>query len=261
MEIDWGGQPTKAKVEHCTSDACDLYLWDGSSAKWSAGTLSQPKDKIRGLHDRGDVAAHAEQLAAQGGAWNPGDKVAVRVGVEWVPATIVRNDRPGISPYEVRFDGHSASDNTNRQPAEIRLRSAATTALVACPAADGAAQGPATLLEPFKSAIRNGFTAAANHSVNAPLRVSVIFQSFQVGQPRVAALQIQNGANVEPAPIGALVYPVSSRFAVCQYFRAVGLIDTYDGHYECFMSRRGDQVCGVSQEHRKLTSAQLATGT
>jgi hypothetical protein len=261
VEIDWGGQSTRAKVERCTSDACDLHLWDSSSAKWSEGTLSQPKDKIRGLHDRGNAALHVDQLAAQGGAWNPGDRVAVRVGVEWVPSTIVRNDHPGISPYEVRFDGHSERDNTTRQPSEIRPLNAATTALVACPAADGAAQGPAELLAPFKSAISNGFTAAANHTVNAPLKVSVIFQTFQVGQPRVAEVQIQNGANVEPAPIGALVYPVSTRVAVCQYYPDEGKIDSYDGHYECFKSRRGDQVCGVSQGHRRLTSAQLATGT
>ena len=259
VEIEWGGQPTKAKVEHCTSDACDLYLWDSSSGRWSGGTLSQPKAKIRGLHDRGNADAHTEELAAQGGAWNPGDRVAVRVGVAWVPSTIVRNDHPGISPYEVRFDGHAESDNTTRQPADIRLLSAATTALATCPVADGAAEGPATLLGPFKSAIRNGFTAEANHTVTAPLRVKVFFQSFQIGRPRVAALQIENGANVEPAPIGALVYPVSSRFAVCQYYPAEGKIDSYDGHYECFKSRRGDQVCGVSQGHRRIASAQLAS--
>jgi hypothetical protein len=120
---------------------------------------------------------------------------------------------------------------------------------------------PAALVAPFKSAIRNGFTAAANHTGNAPLRGNVIFQTFQVGQPHVAALQIQNGAKVQPAPIGALIYPVSSRFAVCQHYPTEAQMESYDGHYECFKSRRGDRVCGVSQGHRRLTSAQLASGT
>jgi hypothetical protein len=266
--MDWGGQPTRAKVEHCTSDACDLYLWDANSSTWSGGTLAQPKDKIRGLRDGVSAGvglpqvagAHADQLAAQGGAWKPGDRVATRVGIEWVPATVVRNDLPGISPYEVKFDGHSSSDNTSRQPAEIRLASTATTALAACPTVDGAAQGSAPLVASFKSAIRHNFTADADHTGTAPLQISVVFQSFQVGAPRTAALIIENGANVEPAPIGAVVYPVSSRFAVCSYYPAEGIMETYDGHYECFKSRRGDQVCGVSQGHHKIARTQLATG-
>src|SRR5947209_12055461 len=39
VEIQWGGHPTKARVAQCTSNACDLYLWDAGAGRWSDGTL------------------------------------------------------------------------------------------------------------------------------------------------------------------------------------------------------------------------------
>jgi hypothetical protein len=33
VEIQWAGHPNKARIDHCRSEGCDLYLWDASSAK------------------------------------------------------------------------------------------------------------------------------------------------------------------------------------------------------------------------------------
>jgi hypothetical protein len=41
VEIQWGGHPTKARIDHCRSEGCDLYLWDtGSDGTRPGGTAS-----------------------------------------------------------------------------------------------------------------------------------------------------------------------------------------------------------------------------
>lgn len=53
VEIEWGGQPTKAKIEHCMEEknACYLYVWDAESEHWSKGTVFMQMREIRGLND------------------------------------------------------------------------------------------------------------------------------------------------------------------------------------------------------------------
>ena len=48
VEIQWNGHPTKARVDHCRTGGCDLYLWDAATGKWSDGTLWMATNEIRG---------------------------------------------------------------------------------------------------------------------------------------------------------------------------------------------------------------------
>jgi hypothetical protein len=64
VEVTWGGKPTMAKVDTCTSTSCYVFLYDDVSGGWSDGTAFFPQREIRGL--RSQAKASAAPNAASG---------------------------------------------------------------------------------------------------------------------------------------------------------------------------------------------------
>jgi hypothetical protein len=81
VEVTWGGKPTMAKIDRCTSTACYLYLYDNVLGRWSDGTIYWVKSEIRGLKN----AVHADAPAPNAAAAPP-----AQVQGQWAVAAPAR---------------------------------------------------------------------------------------------------------------------------------------------------------------------------
>ena len=260
VEIQWGGQPTKAKIDRCTSDACDLYIWDATSDKWSAGTLWKSKSEIRGLKvpvNAGSVVPPVVRVppALQGvpiaALYKIGDKIECQVTGKWQPGTIVNVQRGGGGElfYLVNNDGEASTWDRWASSPQIRAR----TGLISETAkahneltALGALRAPraGSLDETFQTLIRERYELQG--STEFP--VTVIFQGFLIGQTHPYARQDVHGESAD-GPGGTAsttVYPVSAQYTHRHAFRDAFLSYQSDERYSCFKNSFGKWECNAA---------------
>ena len=261
VEIQWGGQPTKAKIEHCTSDACYLYIWDAGSAKWSDGTLWKATSEIRGLKDQvneGAVAppvgrtppqqqAAGAQVAAM---YKIGDRIECNVAGRWQPGTIVKVQPGGGGElfYLVNNDGEASYMDRWASSSQIRP----STGLISETAkakkeltALGALKAPkaGSLDETFQNLIRERYELQGSKE----FPVTVAFQGFLIGQTHAYARPDVYGESAD-GPGGTAsttVYPVSAQYTVRTAYRDAFLTGQQDDHYFCFKNAFGKWQCNL----------------
>src|SRR5258706_3788396 len=116
------------------------------------------------------------------------------------------------------------------------------------PAVDrsGTAKASETL---FKGVIYYNYNLAANGTGQGPLKVGVVFLSFQVGAPFSNTVSNVPGIGAQrkndAAPVNAAIYPVRSKHIVCEQYRDRSLRRQIESNYACFKNRDGQWVCGV----------------
>jgi hypothetical protein len=100
----------------------------------------------------------------------------------------------------------------------------------------------------FKRKIYDLYNLSANGTGSAPLRVGVVFLSFQSGNsftntvrvdPVRGALRINDAA-----PVNAIIYPVKSKHIVCEQYRDSTIRKQVENKYACFKDRDGAWLCG-----------------
>jgi hypothetical protein len=259
VEIQWGGQPTKARIDHCRSEGCDLYLWDAGSAKWSDGTLWKATSEIRGLKDQGNEGAisppvgraPAPQQAAGAQVvttYKIGDRIECNVTGSWQPGTIVKAQPGGGGElfYLVNNDGEAGTWDRWASLSQIRAR----TGLISETAkarnkltALGALKAPkaGSLDETFQNLIRERY--ALQGSKEFPVTVS--FQGFLVGQTHAYARPDVYGESAD-GPGGTAsttVYPVSAEYTHRHAYRDAFLTFQQDEVYQCFKNAFGKWQC------------------
>ena len=259
VEIQWGGQPTKARIDHCTSDACDLYLWDAGSAKWSDGTLWKAKSEIRGLKDQVNTGAvtppvgrsPAPQQAAGVqvlATYNVGDRIECNVTGKWQPGTIVKAQPGGGGElfYLVNNDGEASTWDRWASSSQIRAR----TGLISETAkarneltALGALKAPkaGSLDETFQNLIRERYELQGSKE----FPVTVTFQGFLIGQTHPYARPDVYGESAD-GPGGTAsttVYPVSAQYIHRHAYRDAFLTYQQDEVYQCFKNSFGKWEC------------------
>ena len=262
VEIQWGGKPTKARVEHCTSDACDLYLWDASSAKWSNGTLWMSKKEIRGLKDQVSegavvppaVRAPAPQqivVAQATTTYKAGDKIECHVTGKWQPGTIVRVQPSGSGGlvYLVNNDGEASTWDRWASSPDIRVR----TGLISETAkahneltALGMLKAPkaGSFDETFQNLIRERYELQGSKQ----FPVTVTFQGFVIGQTHPYGGPDVRGESAD-GPGGTAstkVYPASAQYTVRTAYRDAFLTNQEDEVYQCFKNSFSKWQCNLA---------------
>jgi hypothetical protein len=259
VEIQWGGHPTKARIDHCRSEGCDLYLWDAGSARWSDGTLWVATSEIRGLKDHvnnGAVAppvgrapppqqAAGTQLAT---TYKIGDRIECNVTGRWQPGTIVKAQPGGGGElfYLVNNDGEAGTWDRWASSSQIRAR----TGLISETAkarneltALGALKAPkaGSLDETLQNLIRERYELQGSKE----FPVTVIFQGFLVGQTHAYARPDVYGESAD-GPGGTAsttVYPVSAQYTHRHAYRDAFLTFQQDEIYQCFKNAFGKWQC------------------
>jgi hypothetical protein len=97
---------------------------------------------------------------------------------------------------------------------------------------------------------------AANGTVSAPLRVGVVFVTFQAVKPYKNIVRVTaRGAERlnDAAPPNTMIYPVKSTHIVCEEYRDVVKRRQVEGEYDCFKNKDGEWVCGSSGKMPKIT--------
>lgn len=80
--------------------------------------------------------------------------------------------------------------------------------------------------------------------------VGINFDSFQVGAPHA---NIRGVLFHENAPVGTPIYPVKTKFTVCQRYDTEIKRDVMDGHFECFKDGFGEWDCGTATGNRLIS--------
>ena len=259
VEIEWGGQPTRARIDHCTSDACDVYLWDAGSSKWSAGTLWKPKSEIRGLKEQVNEvavvppAARAPALQQAAGIqaavmYKIGDRIECNVTGKWQPGTIVKAQLSGSGEwaYLVNNDGEASTWDRWAWSSQIRAR----TGLISETAkahneltALGALKAPkaGSLDETFQTLIRERYELQGSKE----FPVTVSFQGFAIGATHLYARPDIHGESTDgPGGIASTtVYPVSAQYIHRHAYRDAFLSYQQDEVYQCFKNSFGKWQC------------------
>ena len=259
VEIQWGGHPTKARIDHCRNEGCDLYLWDAGSARWSDGTLWVATSEIRGLKDHvnnGAVAppvdrAPPPQRAAEAQlatTYKIGDRIECNVTGRWQPGTIVKAQPGGGGElfYLVNNDGEAGTWDRWASSSQIRAR----TGLISETAkarneltALGALKAPkaGSLDETLQNLIRERYELQGSKE----FPVTVIFQGFLVGQTHAYARPDVYGESAD-GPGGTAsttVYPVSAQYTHRHAYRDAFLTFQQDEIYQCFKNAFGKWQC------------------
>ena len=81
--------------------------------------------------------------------------------------------------------------------------------------------------------------------------VGITFDSFQMGAPHT---NIRGVLFHETAPVGTPVYPVKTKFTVCQRYDTEIKRDVEDGRFECFKDSFGDWDCATATGHRTINT-------
>ena len=262
VEIQWGGHPTKARIDTCRAEGCDLYLWDAATGKWSDGTLWKATNEIRGLRDQGNAAAVTPPVArsaapprAPGAAgvqvvnsYKIGDRIECNVTGRWQPGTIVNTQLGGGGEwfYLVNNDGEAATWNRWASLSQIRV----STGLISETAkarneliALGALKAPkaGSLDETFQGLIRERYELQGSRE----FPVTVAFQGFLVGQTHAYARPDVSGESADgPGGIAStIVYPVSAQYTHRHAYRDAFLTFQQDEVYQCFKNSFGKWQC------------------
>jgi hypothetical protein len=259
VEINWGGHPTRARIDHCRSEGCDLYLWDASSAKWSDGTLWVATREIRGLKEQVNErentpavgrwpAAHEAAGVQVETAYKIGDRIECNVTGRWQPGTIVRAQPGGGGElfYLVNTDGEAATWDRWASSSQIRVR----TGLISETAkahneltALGALTAPkaGSLEETFQSLIRERYELQGSKE----FPVTVTFQGFSIGRTHAYGRADVYGESAD-GPGGTsstTVYPVSAQYVHRHAYRDAFLSYQQDEVYQCLKNSFGKWQC------------------
>ena len=259
VEIQWGGHPTKARIDKCRSEGCDLFLWDAASGKWSDGTLWKATNEIRGLRDQSNTGAVTPPVArspapqqAAGvqllATYNVGDRIECNVTGRWQPGTIVRAQLGGGGEmsYLVNNDGEAGTWDRWASSSQIRARTGlisetakARNELIALGALK--APKPGSLDETFQNLIRERYELQGRKE----FPVTVVFQGFLIGQTHAYARPDVYGESTD-GPGGTAsttVYPVSAQYTHRHAYRDAFLTFQQDEVYQCFKNAFGKWQC------------------
>lgn len=101
----------------------------------------------------------------------------------------------------------------------------------------------------FKRKIYDRHNMLADGTGSAPLKVGVIFLSFQVSKPFTNTVRIDPVRGAlrinDAAPVNAMIYPVISKHVVCEQYRNGTTRQQIENKYACFKNRDGEWVCGL----------------
>jgi len=109
----------------------------------------------------------------------------------------------------------------------------------------------APLSQLFKHLILENYEAEVNGSTTAPLKVGVTFQQFQIGAPQKNRVT-RYGVEYPSAPIGAVIYPVTTKHTLCRFYKGGPTQTLFEGHYACFKDKTGHWVCPTAPGHKIL---------
>jgi hypothetical protein len=101
-----------------------------------------------------------------------------------------------------------------------------------------------------KRKIYDGYKINVNGTLSAPLRVGVLFVSFQVDQSYKNIVRNRPGVGAQrindAAPPNATIYRVKSKHVVCEEYRDGLQRREVTSDYDCFKNRDGEWACGSS---------------
>lgn len=98
---------------------------------------------------------------------------------------------------------------------------------------------------------------SANGTLSAPLRVGVVFLTFQALKPYKNIVRVNPARGAErlndAAPPNTIIYPVKSKHIVCEEYRDGVKRRQIEGEYDCFKNKESEWVCGSSGKLPKIT--------
>jgi hypothetical protein len=224
-------------------------------------------------------------VAAQDKKFKAGDRVLASPTFMddekyWYKCTYVKFDNSTNSPYVVKCDDREYyvqskyirllneaemrvdSEKRNQTNADNRNQTAGQAEQIEQQAGTTSVAGECSFEAPApkysntdrfsanlaKRNIYDGYERYANGTLSAPLRVGVMFLSFEVGKPYTNTVRNIPGRGAQrindAAPPNATIYRVKSKHIVCDEYSDGVQRKQVTSDYDCFKNRDGEWVCG-----------------
>jgi hypothetical protein len=194
-------------------------------------------------------------VAGSDGRWRVGDKLEVNDRAFWYPAQIIATQG---GKYKVHFEGYPSSndkwvDESRMRPAGGHKVSAECTYEPPGAAVTGQSRFSEALA---KRKIYDEHNRKVNGTISAPLKLGVVFLSFQTGASYKNTVANVPGYGAQRrhggAPVGATVYTFTSRRMICEQYRDGVTRRLVEGTSACFIDKDGSWTC-PSENDTKIT--------
>ncbi len=139
---------------------------------------------------------------------------------------------------------------TRDQPAEAKKAGEQTAG--ECPS-DQTLKAKSKSGDPIDLKSKRAILAGYQKAVDAKQywAVGITFETFQIGSPHA---NIRGVLFHESAPVGTQIYPVKTKFTVCQRYDREIKRDVMDGRFECFKDAFGEWDCATATGHRTVST-------
>lgn len=204
---------------------------------------------------QGNRTTNSGPVAGLDGKWRVGDKLEVNDRAFWYPAqiTAIQGGR-----YKVHFEGYPSSDGKWVDASRMRPVGGHKVAVECSYEPPGpSVSSRSTFSEALaKRKIFDEYNWKANGTLSAPLKVGVVFLSFQMGAPYKNAVANVPGYGAQRrhggAPAGATIYTFKSKRVICEQYRDGVTRRLVEGSSACFIDKDGSWTC-PSENDTKIT--------
>jgi hypothetical protein len=194
-------------------------------------------------------------VAGLDGKWKVGDKLEVNDRAFWYPAEIIAIQG---GKYKVHFEGYPSSDD--QWVDESRMRPVGGHRITA--ECNYEPPGPPVASQSrfsealAKRKIYDEYNWKANGTIQAPLKVGVVFLSFQMAAPYKNTVANVPGYGAQRrhggAPVGATIYSLKTKLMVCEEYPDGATRRLVEGSRACFIDKDGSWTC-PSENDTKIT--------
>jgi hypothetical protein len=214
-----------------------------------------PKTKVSTTPAKNKQTTGGETVAGLDGKWKVGDKLEVNDRAFWYPAVIVAAQN---GKFKVHFEGYPTSDDKWVDESRMRPVGGHKVAAECSYEPPGASvSGQSRFSEALaKRKIYDEYNRKVNGTISAPLKLGVVFLSFQMGASYKNTVANVPGYGAQRrhggAPTGATIYTFRSKRMICEQYRDGVTRRIVEGTSACFIDRDGSWTC-PSENDTKIT--------
>jgi hypothetical protein len=189
------------------------------------------------------------------GKWKVGDKLEVNYRSFWYPAVIIAAQD---GKYKVHYEGYPDSDDGWVDASRMRpVGGFQVTAECSYEAPGPAVSAQSRFSEALaKRKIFDEYNRKVNGTIQAPLRLGVVFLSFETGASYKNTVTNVPGYGAQRrhggAPVGATIYTFKSKRMICEEYRDGVTRRLVEGTSACFIDKDGSWTC-PSENDTKIT--------
>jgi hypothetical protein len=242
VEVQWqSGVWYPATIVDVSDSQYKIHLDNSDNDQW----IFKDKGLLRAVKANGMIPPVAETKKVTG---IKGKRIEVNDRAYWYKATVL--EQKG-DLYKVHFDGYSSVEDKwvhrsyTRDLGENGEAVTVTCSFTPPPGKFTNASPASDAL--FKREVYDWYNRLVNGSLSRPIRVGVVFTSFERGTAYKNTVQNVAGRGAtrkhEGGPVNATIYPVKMIFHVCEDYNGTISQKQVNSDFSFFINKDGEWTC------------------